>query len=273
MSFYEFNYLADSFIQVNAPTSLDTMDTLDTISAPSFKSNMLCLPDGTILYATQGDDQYYVYTPDSLPLDMGKPKIDSIIMIDCDTFIATGTLFNGISEGAAYGDDWQMSSNYPLVRLMRNDTVYYTATYNWTSYGVMRGLLPDSTQFVVPDDIPNGVYSLEVVANGNASEPVPFYVCNNVGIKKVSKSANTVIVYPNPANDQATIDFYGIAGDDYTVKVMDMYGRSIKEKTGKATTGENLVSLSLDGINDGTYLVILRNSLGSYSQKLMVRKP
>ncbi|NOU08308.1 MAG: M48 family metalloprotease, partial [Hyphomicrobiaceae bacterium] len=55
---------------------------------------------------------------------------------------AVAKLWSGSSsptatEGAAYGDDWQMSTNYPLVRLTSGGgTVYYARTFNWSSTGV-----------------------------------------------------------------------------------------------------------------------------------------
>ena len=159
--YYEFNYLTNIYTQVSAPTG-GLMEI-----HPAFISNMLSLPDGTILYANQGDDQYYEYTPGSGPLAAGQPTLDSVIRVNCDTFMATGLLFNGISEGAAYGDDWQMSTNYPLIRLTSGTNVYYTRTYGWNRIGaVMTGALPDTTMFVLPAGLPAGTYTAEVVVNG-----------------------------------------------------------------------------------------------------------
>src|SRR5258706_7212899 len=82
---------------------------------------------------------------------------------------------NGISEGAAFGDDAQMDSNYPLVRLTDGSgNVYYARTFNWSSTGVMTGNRLVSTRFTVPLNVPSGPLSLIVVANGISSNPVSF---------------------------------------------------------------------------------------------------
>jgi hypothetical protein len=87
----------------------------------------------------------------------------------------TGTLLNGISEGAAYGDDAQMNSNYPLLRLTDGSgNVYYARTYNWSSTGVMTGTNVETTEFTLPANLPQGTYSLVVVANGIGSDPELF---------------------------------------------------------------------------------------------------
>ena len=138
--YYEFSYLTNAFTQVSAPYGGLIDDN------PAFVSNMLMLPDGTILYANQGDDQYFEYTPGSGALGAGQPTLDSVLRINCDTFMATGLLFNGISEGAAYGDDWQMSTNYPIIKFTSGTNVYYTRTYGWNRIGaVATGAALDTT--------------------------------------------------------------------------------------------------------------------------------
>lgn len=167
-AYYEFNYLTNSYTQVNAPTGGTTQN------EPCYYTGMLDLPDGTVLYSDQNSSQYYIYTPSGTPLTAGKPAISNITGNNCTSFTITGTLFNGISEGASYGDDWQMNTNYPIVRLTSGTNVYYARTFNWNSTGVQRGSLPDTTQFTLPSGLPSGTYSLVVVANGIASDPVSF---------------------------------------------------------------------------------------------------
>jgi hypothetical protein len=68
-----------------------------------------------------------------------------------------------------------MSSDYPVVRLTNSTgQVYYARTYNWSSTGIMTGTNIVSTEFTVPANLPVGIYSLVVTANGNASAPIPF---------------------------------------------------------------------------------------------------
>ena len=164
--YYEFDYVANTFTQVGAPGGGTT-----TANA-CYISNMLDLPDGTVLFANQGSKQYYEYVPGTGPLGAGQPTIGAVTRINCDTFQVTGTLFNGICEGAAYGDDWQMSTNYPIVRLTNGTNTYYATTYNWNRIGaVMTGTLPDTAIFKLPAAMPTGTYSVSVVANGNPSAP------------------------------------------------------------------------------------------------------
>ncbi|HXB10796.1 MAG TPA: kelch repeat-containing protein, partial [Bacteroidia bacterium] len=81
--FYEFNYLTNTFTQVLAPNGIDTLST------SVYASDMLVLPDGTILYSLIGSNVYSQYTPSGSPLASGKPVIDNIIS-SCPNFKITG---------------------------------------------------------------------------------------------------------------------------------------------------------------------------------------
>jgi hypothetical protein len=166
--YYEFNYLTNSYTQVNTPPGANSAN------EASYVTTMLDLPDGTVMYAEFNSNYYWVYTPSGAPLAAGKPTIDTVIQNSCDSFTITGTLFNGITEGAAYGDDWQMATNYPIIRLTQGSNVYYASSFNWNRTGVQTGSLPDTAQFKLPSGLPTGTYSLQVIANGNSSAPVSF---------------------------------------------------------------------------------------------------
>ena len=163
--FFEYDPVANSFTQVNAYSGA-----YDNV--PPYTGTMLDLPDGSVLYAHQGSD-LYVYQTVGAPLVAGQPAITSISDNADGSFTLSGTLLNGISEGAAYGDDAQMNSNYPLVRLTNSvGNVYYERTYNWNSTSVMTGNQILTTQFTNSAGLPPGTYSLVVVANGISSAPV-----------------------------------------------------------------------------------------------------
>jgi hypothetical protein len=168
---YEYDYLANSFAAVSGPTAGWT-----NASPGANRVSLLALPDGNVLLSDTST-QLYVYTPNpTTPIPAGKPTITSITAnIAGVSYHLIGTGLNGISAGAAFGDDAQMDSNYPLVRLTDSGgNVFYARTYNWSSTGVMTGSTPVSTEFDVPGTVPPGTYSLVVVANGNPSDVVSF---------------------------------------------------------------------------------------------------
>jgi hypothetical protein len=139
-------------------------------------TSMLVLPDGTVIF----NDTFtnYIYQPDASPLAVGKPTIYGYTYNPNGTLHLSGTLLNGISQGAMYGDDAQQDSNYPLARFTDGSgNVTYGRTYNWSSTAVYTGGNVLTTEVEVPPgvfDFP-GAYSLQIVANGNASDAVSYY--------------------------------------------------------------------------------------------------
>ncbi len=167
-AFYEFDYTTNTYTLVNAPAG----GTSANIS--SYVTNMLVLPDGSVLYNQQGSTQYYVYSSSGSPLASGQPAVTNVTRNADGSYHLTGTLLNGIGEGAEYGDDWQMATNYPVVTLTNGSNVYYARTYNWSSTGVQTGSTPETTEFTLPAGLPANQYSLTVTANGITSAPFSF---------------------------------------------------------------------------------------------------
>jgi hypothetical protein len=91
------------------------------------------------------------------------------------TYQISGTQFNGLSQaGGGMGDEFESSTNYPLVRITNNNTgdVFYARTHDHSTMGVATGNTPVSTNFDVPKKMETGASSLVVIANGIPSNPV-----------------------------------------------------------------------------------------------------
>ena len=181
-SFYEYDYSAGtigSFTRVNAPTG-----TVDDIRSQD--CSMLVLPDGSVLYChvKQADAFYsdfgshlYVYVPaDGVPVTVGKPHIARITPNPDGSFHLAGDGFTGISGGAAFGDDAQMDSNYPIIQFkdMLNGHVDYGRTFHWSRNGVRLGSAPETVEFTLPPGLIPQPYEVSISVNGILSDPVIF---------------------------------------------------------------------------------------------------
>ncbi|MEO8711944.1 MAG: GEVED domain-containing protein, partial [Parafilimonas sp.] len=215
-AFYEFDYLTNTFTLVTAPGGGSSLP------YGSYITNMLDLPNGQVLFCLTGDTQYYVYTPSGSQVDAGKPVISGITQTTSTTYNLTGTGFNGISEGACYGDDWQAETNYPVVRLTSGSNVYYCRTANWNSTGVQRGSAADNVTLTLPAGLPDGDYSLVVTANGIASDPITL----TTGCQQPSNLAAI-----SRTSTSATLDWDAGAGSQVV-----NYKLSYKEGTASAFT-------------------------------------
>lgn len=222
-AFYEFDYTTNIFTLINAPGGGTSL------AISCYVTNMLDLPDGTVLYSRQNSSQYYIYTPVGGPIAAGKPSIANVAPISGSTYRITGTLFNGISQGTCYGDDWQMSSNYPLVRLTSGSNVYYARTSNWNSTGVRRGNQADTTQFSLPAGLPDVGYQLVVVANGIASDPVSFSKTNTAFVSIALTSGS------NPECSGASAMFTAIPTNGGTTPIYQWKVNGVNAGTNSTT--------------------------------------
>ncbi len=198
--FYEFDPVANAFVPTTSPTGGNA----DT-TAISDATSMLVLPDGTILYENTSS-QLYIYSPVGSVVTAGKPAIKGIAYNSAGSLHITGTQFNGISQGASFGDDNQMDSNYPIVRFTEGSgKVYYGRTHNWSSTGVQTGSQIVSTDCELPASVfaGPGPYTLQVVANGISSDPVTFNGPVWADFNSVNSSQNGFYDFPYHTLGQA----------------------------------------------------------------------
>src|SRR5262249_10067844 len=87
----------------------------------TFVDRMLVLPTGQGLF-----DAGFASPPDTGPNPAWQPTISGVSSSVDGSYHLTGTLLNGVSFGAGYGDDATMDSNYPLIQLSDGSgNVYY----------------------------------------------------------------------------------------------------------------------------------------------------
>ena len=141
---------------------------------PSYAVNFLALPNGQIL-ATDLCNAPEFYTPTGIANASWAPVIATApsIVVAGTTYPISGTQFNGLSQGAEYGDDVQGATNYPLVQIINSATghVFYARTSNHSTMSIEPGAA-GATNFAVPENVEAGPSHLVVIANGIPSKRV-----------------------------------------------------------------------------------------------------
>ena len=167
LKYFEFD--GTNLISVPAPGSANNDATYFT--------SLLVLPTGQVMFV-DSSNTVQLYTSASSPsyLPGWAPTISSVpsTINNGTTYLISGTQFNGLNQGSAFGDEYQNATNYPLVRITNNATghVFYARTHNHSTMGVATGSATVSTYFDVPTNIENGPSMIQVVANGIPSAPV-----------------------------------------------------------------------------------------------------
>ena len=179
-TFYEFAFNGTGWISIPQPTGL--------LTANIESGRMLVLPSGDILYTQAGLNAgvplMWFYTPAGTYQPAWQPVIDACCYPKSvsvgGTYTVSGIQFNGLSQGAYYGDDSQSATNYPLVLITNKKTghKFFARTHNFSTMAVATGNLPVSTQFDVLSGTETGKSTMVVIANGIPSAAV------NITVKK-----------------------------------------------------------------------------------------
>jgi hypothetical protein len=172
-------------------TMLDPAASSEPSNSPgnsSYNNFFLMLPTGEVILSDfSGDLELYTpapgVTPTAVPQILGAPELigtgpeaptgSTITLYRGRAYTLPVMRMNGISQGAYYGDDVQVSTDFPLVRVTNNASghVAFCRTYDHSN----RSIAPDetgTTKLDVPMAAEQGLASLVVIANGIASEPI-----------------------------------------------------------------------------------------------------
>jgi uncharacterized protein (TIGR03437 family) len=139
----------------------------------SYRSHLLLLPSGKVLFTDAGNAA--IYSPSGAASPEWAPAISAApaTVQAGGSYTISGTQFNGLSQAVMYGDDYQAATNFPLVQIANNATghLFYCRTHDHSTMAVATGAAVVSTQFDVPASVETGPSTVVVIANGIASAP------------------------------------------------------------------------------------------------------
>jgi hypothetical protein len=166
----------DVLVEGDSGTSY-VFDGTNLTAGPAVPGCLMMLPTGQVLV---GGGVTAVYNPTGTYQTSWQPAVATYpsTVTRGSTYSISGTQFNGLSQAASFGDEYQTATNYPLVRITNNSThhVFYAKTHGHSTMGVATGSATVSTNFDVPAGAETGPSTLEVVANGIPSPTVAITV-------------------------------------------------------------------------------------------------
>jgi hypothetical protein len=115
---------------------------------------------------------------------------------------------------------------------------FYTSTGGWTSSGIA------TTRFIRP------------------------ILTNSAGSASIDDIDNAFMVYPNPANDQITIQFSSNTSSDQFMTISDMSGRTIM--TDIIPNGTNNYNFNISDLNQGVYFLSIFSDGSQSVRKIVV---
>ncbi|MBP6303940.1 MAG: T9SS type A sorting domain-containing protein [Bacteroidia bacterium] len=119
-----------------------------------------------------------------------------------------------------------------------------------------------------------GMYTLNVSVMVKLKSPIPFVppvtrtfsntldlvVDQPVGVEDIlaGRGNQGLVLYPNPASRMVNVSIQAERSQQTLLTLLDMHGRVVKQARVNVNNGSNTVTLSLDGVPHGLYLVATR---------------
>ncbi len=182
------------------------------------------------------------------------------------------------------GHDWQASTNPVPAASMHYDFVARTILGGFTGQAnsLPSALTAGSTytssvfSYTVPAtyNVNNmNVHALLIDAKTNIvfnANTVPLSA--PTGIKQINNEKIEVVIYPNPAKNNATIELNLAKEETITINVLSIMGQLIHSETLNSSTGINTIKLNTENWSNGIYNVNITTNNGSISRKIEIIK-
>jgi hypothetical protein len=231
----------------------------------SLKKGQTVLSDGPIVtlgISTDGNDQ-------TMEINIGE---DTVLT---DANIATAKLIVNVQTTAEYGN----VSNVFLTGFLVDSIYYYNlpVATGIQSFNLKQtlenlfGQIPNNEYFLIKATLVTlkDYGTLSALYNKTLENFHSF--TNPIWIKQTSTFdiAENIVdfnysVYPNPASDKLYFDFGNINAKNCIVKIIDITGKAVASKTGKADF------IDISGIADGFYIVSVSADGNSVTKKFVV---
>jgi hypothetical protein len=249
---FDYDYTTNKITQIPAATLPNTLQT--DLNNSAFVDRTLVLPNGQLLF--NDSTNLFVFTAFDSPQNAWRPSISSVIKNSPTSYTVTGLQLSGLSEGSSYGDDVNVSENYPILQLRSSSgQVFYETTSNWSN--VLVSPVGDATlesfDFTLPTNFATGTYQLRVIANGIASNPQNFVVAKT-SVTTVAQSPAPVTFSTNNQTVQLKANVSVVGGGPavnvgtVTFTVMDSKSNVIGNPViGSVTSGTASVNFTLPG--------------------------
>lgn len=266
-----------NFYEWNGTTLTSFPNPTNASKDASFDGHLLVLPNGQIMYTDFSTNVSFLTSVGTYESSW-QPTITSVpsTLAPGTTYTISGTQLNGLSQGAAYGDDFQDATNYPLVQIVNNSTgaVVYAKTHSFSTMALATGSAVVSASFDVPATIGTGTSTLYAIANGIPSAGVAVTISGSSSGFSLSASPTAVSV-ADGSSGTSTITSTTTGGFDSAVTLSATGQPSGVTVTFSPTsitgTGTSTMTMAVAStVAAGTYPITVTGTSGSTKETTTV---
>lgn len=115
---------------------------------------------------------------------------------------------------------------------------------------------------------PSGI--VDVINNPTINTHLVVTEGSTLGVEETEME--NISMYPNPANENVTLNFVSTEGGNYQISISDINGKLVSSQNYLAKTGNNEQQISLSGMNAGIYLVTITNENGNAQHLKLIKE-
>jgi len=238
---------------------------------------------------------YKTYVNDTTEYDMFvakflNPCIDGFEPQNDTIDTAPALLYDAVSHSYSYKGTIESSNDkdyFSFAKPLSLDDIKVTLTdlpadYNLWVYDEVQNLIAKSQNTGTEDEsvfIPNTYFSKYYVLIKSPLHEYDSFNCYNLNIQLIPGikesgdqiSSSFQSIYPNPANDIATLEMNSISDATYQVRIINELGIIVREATHHFSAEENSMQLDVNNLPAGNYVVRITGKDFSDNKKLIVQ--
>ncbi len=199
----------------------------------TWQSRFLLLPTGQVLMTTQQSQAMSILADAAIigtPHSAWKPIITAFtpVMALGHHYKISGKQINGLSQACCYGDDAQMGTNYPIAKFTNTSSsaVSYFRTFDFSTFAVATGAAIHSTLVEIPASAAPGPYTIQIIANGIASDPVSTHIVPATPAIAVNLQNGLLFGTVCKAPQFLTLEVFNVGGGDLIVDSVSRFSGS-----------------------------------------------
>ncbi len=140
-----------------------------------------------------------------------------------------------------------------------SDPTVLTGSHNWSSAANDKN---DENTLIIHDAAIANLYYQEFMQRFKNGVPL--------AVQEMEPDQSHITLYPNPVHTDLTIGFTNEIRGKVTVRIIDLMGREIFEKSIENANGKRLI-ISIPQINSGLYITNVNGENFNYSSKLIIQ--
>jgi hypothetical protein len=172
-----------------------------------------------------------------------------------------------ISESKVLNEEFDITGlaeevNVQAAAFMHNTSPICKVTGTDTHFNLKLPIKVSNSPTLKPEEVSNHYYATAELA----------FPRGDVGVKENDMILDAITsLYPNPAQDKATLSIEMKKSANVSVSVMNVVGQVLSSSTTNAVAGQNEINVDVNGLATGIYMVNIKVDGATSTKKLIVK--